>query len=187
MSHLLLQPRRLQNIEWTGWRRDTDDDTDDAENVVVSECRICNCFSRGVSLFSWSNNNRTCSQPPPQRGPPLPQNYLSSDAVVETHKRHKTHYEHSYAHHMLFIFFWHPMFCHHVSIKCRETTRGCHQMPFLIMLSCQKNRNLTAEKTTTSELKVLMACCILHKWRCQFTRDSIYVNNPETGIALFFQ
>jgi hypothetical protein len=100
--------------------------------------------------------------------------------------KHKTYCEHSYVHHMLFIFFWHSMFYHHVSKKCRERTRGCHQMPFLIMLLCQKNRFFAPEKTTTSKLKVLIAACILNKQRHQFTRDSIYVNKPETGIALFF-
>jgi hypothetical protein len=58
-------------------------------------------------------------------------------------------------------------------------------MPFLIMLLCQKNRFFGQEKTATSKFKVLMAACISHKQRHQFTRDSICANDPETGIALF--
>jgi hypothetical protein len=49
---------------------------------------------------------------------------------------------------------------------------------------CLKIRNLKAEMTTTSELEVLMADCILYKCRYQCTRDPMIGRVRE--LALYF-
>jgi hypothetical protein len=92
----------------------------------------------------------------------------------------------SYVDQMMFIFLWHSMFYHNVSINLREIIRECREMPFRFIVLCLKPPNLKVKMTTTSELEVYMADCILYKWRYPFTESSMIIPPGKTGIVLFF-